>query len=104
MVRCGRIALLARNIGLLRTLRGMTNPAGPRQVSPLARAALAVLQTVRLEVDTMRADAEAAVRDRAGGGRSADAQRDIAERAARLTAEHAGAERVLLLLGRLARG
>jgi hypothetical protein len=75
-----------------------------RGASPIQRAALAILPNVRLELDLMRADADAAARLRDAAGRSADAQRDAAERAARLKAEASGAERIVGLLGKLARG
>lgn len=109
MVRCTRITWMARNLGVLRTLKHMVNEQsapspGVRQVSPLARAAHTVLGQVQLEVSAMEADAAAAERDLRGAGRKADVQRDLAERATRLAGEAAGAKRVLQLLGRLARG
>ncbi len=81
----------------------MTTPA-PRQTTPIQRAALAVLEPVRLEVELMRADADAAERLQRETKRNADAQRDVAERAVRMAAEARGAERVLQLIGRIARG
>lgn len=75
----------------------------PRSVAPIARAALAVLPTVRLEVDTIAAERDRARAD-LRGARSADDKADLSERAALIAAECAGAERILGLIGRLARG
>jgi hypothetical protein len=75
-----------------------------RQVPPIARAALVLLPTVRMEVQALVADRDAAERDLKTAGRKADEQRDAAERFVRLAGKAQGAEQVLQLLGRLARG
>ncbi len=72
-------------------------------MTPLSRAAHAVLGHVHLEVSAMEAERDRADRDLREAGRRADAQRDLAERATRLAAEAAGARRIAQLLGRLAR-
>lgn len=76
---------------------------GPRNVAPLARAAHALIDTVAREVAVMKGDADAAAAA-VSLARSKDAVADSMEHASRLRAEHTGAERILRLLGRLARG
>ncbi len=80
------------------------SPPEPRQIPQIARAALAVLPAVRLEVDAIAADRDAAQRDLKAAGRSADAQRDATERFVRLTGRAQGAEDILRVITRLAQG
>lgn len=78
--------------------------SAPREVPALQRAALLVLPVARAELDRMGQAADEADRDRVAAGRGYDAQRDATERAVRLSAEWLGAQRIVILLGDLARG
>lgn len=72
---------------------------------PLAKAAILVLPHVNAELVTIRAAAKEAADELAKAGRrTLDEQRDAAERAARLRAELYGAEQIVRVLGRLAKG